>query len=287
MTAVAFIGLGNMGGPMAANLARAGHEVIGFDVVDRQIEGVSIAETAAQAAERAEVVITSLPNGALVAQVVDELLAADSSPRLLIDVSTIAVAEARELAQRVAVAGSRFLDAPVSGGIAGASAGTLAFMVGGEAEDFERAKPLLGAMGSSITHCGSAGTGQAVKACNNMILAVHQIVLSEALVLGERLGLDPQAFFDVVSNATGNSWALSVNAPVPGLVEGSPANRDFEPGFASTLMLKDLGLAMEAAQQTGTETVLGRIAATQYAQFVEGGNGGKDFSAIINKVRDA
>ncbi|MBA4505400.1 3-hydroxyisobutyrate dehydrogenase [Corynebacterium sanguinis] len=287
MTAVAFIGLGNMGGPMAANLARAGHEVIGFDVVDRQIEGVSIAETAAQAAERAEVVITSLPNGALVAQVVDELLAADSSPRLLIDVSTIAVAEARELAQRVAVAGSSFLDAPVSGGIAGASAGTLAFMVGGEAEDFERAKPLLGAMGSSITHCGPAGTGQAVKACNNMILAVHQIVLSEALVLGERLGLDPQAFFDVVSNATGNSWALSVNAPVPGLVEGSPANRDFEPGFASTLMLKDLGLAMEAAQQTGTETVLGRIAATQYAQFVEGGNGGKDFSAIINKVRDA
>ena len=272
---------------MAANLARAGHEVIGFDVVDRQIEGVSIAETAAQAAERAEVVITSLPNGALVAQVVDELLAADSSPRLLIDVSTIAVAEARELAQRVAVAGSSFLDAPVSGGIAGASAGTLAFMVGGEAEDFERAKPLLGAMGSSITHCGPAGTGQAVKACNNMILAVHQIVLSEALVLGERLGLDPQAFFDVVSNATGNSWALSVNAPVPGLVEGSPANRDFEPGFASTLMLKDLGLAMEAAQQTGTETVLGRIAATQYAQFVEGGNGGKDFSAIINKVRDA
>ena len=287
MTAVAFIGLGNMGGPMAANLARAGHEVIGFDVVDRQIEGVSIAETAAQAAERAEVVITSLPNGALVAQVVDELLAADSSPRLLIDVSTIAVAEARELAQRVAVAGSSFLDAPVSGGIAGASAGTLAFMVGGEAEDFERAKPLLGAMGSSITHCGPAGTGQAVKACNNMILAVHQIVLSEALVLGERLGLDPQAFFDVVSNATGNSWALSVNAPVPGLVEGSPANRDFEPGFASTLMLKALGLAMEAAQQTGTETVLGRIAATQYAQFVEGGNGGKDFSAIINKVRDA
>ncbi|MCT1694534.1 3-hydroxyisobutyrate dehydrogenase [Corynebacterium sanguinis] len=287
MTAVAFIGLGNMGGPMAANLARAGHEVIGFDVVDRQIEGVSIAETAAQAAERAEVVITSLPNGALVAQVVDELLAADSSPRLLIDVSTIAVAEARELAQRVAVAGSSFLDAPVSGGIAGASAGTLAFMVGGEAEDFERAKPLLGAMGSSITHCGPAGTGQAVKACNNMILAVHQIVLSEALVLGERLGLDPQAFFDVVSNATGNSWALSVNAPVPGLVEGSPANRDFEPGFASTLMLKDLGLAMEAAQQTGTETVLGRIAATQYAQFVEGGNGGKDFSAIINQVRDA
>ncbi|MCT1882502.1 3-hydroxyisobutyrate dehydrogenase [Corynebacterium sanguinis] len=287
MAHVAFIGLGNMGGPMAANLARAGHEVTGFDVVAREIEGVTSAATAVQAAEDAEVVITSLPNGALVEQVVDELLAADLSPRLFIDVSTIAVAEARELAQRVAAAGSRFIDAPVSGGIAGASAATLAFMVGGDAQDFERAQPLLGAMGASITHCGPAGTGQAVKACNNMILAVHQIVLSEALVLGERLGLDPQAFFDVVSNATGNSWALSVNAPVPGLVEGSPANRDFEPGFASTLMLKDLGLAMEAAQQTGTETVLGRIAATQYAQFVEGGNGGKDFSAIINKVRDA
>ncbi|MCG7259934.1 MULTISPECIES: 3-hydroxyisobutyrate dehydrogenase [unclassified Corynebacterium] len=290
MTTIAFIGLGNMGGPMAANLAKAGHEVRGFDVVeearDRAAEqGITIIETAEEAAQGAEVVFTSLPNGGLVKQVLESVLAANEDAKTYVDVSTIAVAEARELADTVSKAGSAFLDAPVSGGIAGAAAGTLAFMVGGTAEDFGKVKPLLDIMGKSVTHCGDIGNGQAVKACNNMILAVQQIVLAEALVLGERLGLDHQAFYDVVSNATGNSWSLSVNAPVPDIVPSSPANNDFKPGFASALMLKDLKLAMAAAEDTKTDTVLGRIAEEQYASFVDEGHGGLDFSAIISEVR--
>ena len=290
MTTIAFIGLGNMGGPMAANLAKAGHEVRGFDVVeearDRAAEqGISIIETAEEAAQGAEVVFTSLPNGGLVKQVLESVLAANEDAKTYVDVSTIAVAEARELADTVSKAGSAFLDAPVSGGIAGAAAGTLAFMVGGTAEDFAKVKPLLDIMGKSVTHCGDIGNGQAVKACNNMILAVQQIVLAEALVLGERLGLDHQAFYDVVSNASGNSWSLSVNAPVPDIVPSSPANNDFKPGFAAALMLKDLKLAMAAADDTKTDTVLGRIAEEQYASFVDEGHGGLDFSAIISEVR--
>lgn len=290
MTTIAFIGLGNMGGPMAANLAKAGHEVRGFDVVeearDRAAEqGISIIETAEEAAQGAEVVFTSLPNGGLVKQVLESVLAANEDMKTYVDVSTIAVAEARELADTVSKAGSAFLDAPVSGGIAGAAAGTLAFMVGGTAEDFAKVKPLLDIMGKSVTHCGDIGNGQAVKACNNMILAVQQIVLAEALVLGERLGLEHQAFYDVVSNATGNSWSLSVNAPVPDIVPSSPANNDFKPGFAAALMLKDLKLAMAAADDTKTDTVLGRIAEEQYATFVDEGHGGLDFSAIISEVR--
>lgn len=290
MTTIAFIGLGNMGGPMAANLAKAGHEVRGFDVVeearDRAAEqGISIIETAEEAAQGASVVFTSLPNGGLVKQVLESVLAANEDAKTYVDVSTIAVAEARELADTVSKAGSAFLDAPVSGGIAGAAAGTLAFMVGGTAEDFAKVKPLLDIMGKSVTHCGDIGNGQAVKACNNMILAVQQIVLAEALVLGERLGLEHQAFYDVVSNATGNSWSLSVNAPVPDIVPSSPANNDFKPGFAAALMLKDLKLAMAAADDTTTDTVLGRIAEEQYASFVDEGHGGLDFSAIISEVR--
>lgn len=290
MTTIAFIGLGNMGGPMAANLAKAGHEVRGFDVVeearDRAAEqGITIIETAEEAAQGAEVVFTSLPNGGLVKQVLESVLAANEDAKTYVDVSTIAVAEARELADTVSKAGSAFLDAPVSGGIAGAAAGTLAFMVGGTAEDFAKVKPLLDIMGKSVTHCGDIGNGQAVKACNNMILAVQQIVLAEALVLGERLGLEHQAFYDVVSNATGNSWSLSVNAPVPDIVPSSPANNDFKPGFASALMLKDLKLAMAAADDTKTDTALGRIAEEQYASFVDEGHGGLDFSAIISEVR--
>ena len=290
MTTIAFIGLGNMGGPMAANLAKAGHEVRGFDVVeearDRAAEqGITIIETAEEAAQGAEVVFTSLPNGGLVKQVLESVLAANEDAKTYVDVSTIAVAEARELADTVSKAGSAFLDAPVSGGIAGAAAGTLAFMVGGTAEDFAKVKPLLDIMGKSVTHCGDIGNGQAVKACNNMILAVQQIVLAEALVLGERLGLEHQAFYDVVSNATGNSWSLSVNAPVPDIVPSSPANNDFKPGFAAALMLKDLKLAMAAAEDTKTDTVLGRIAEEQYASFVDEGHGGLDFSAIISEVR--
>lgn len=290
MTTIAFIGLGNMGGPMAVNLAKAGHEVRGFDVVEEAREraaeqGITVIETAEEAAQGAEVVFTSLPNGGLVKQVIESVLAANEDAKTYVDVSTIAVAEARELSETVGKAGSAFLDAPVSGGIAGAAAGTLAFMVGGTAEDFAKVKPLLDIMGKSVTHCGDIGNGQAVKACNNMILAVQQIVLAEALVLGERLGLDHQAFYDVVSNATGNSWSLSVNAPVPDIVPSSPANNDFKPGFAAALMLKDLKLAMAAAEDTKTDTVLGRIAEEQYSSFVDEGHGGLDFSAIISEVR--
>lgn len=290
MTRIAFIGLGNMGGPMAANLAAAGHEVSGFDVVEEArkkatAKGVDAVDTVTAAAQGAEVLITMLPNGGLVKQVITEILDADPTPRLFIDSSTISVAEAREVGELLESNGSRFIDAPVSGGVAGSEAGTLAFMVGGSEAAFTEAKPLLEIMGRTVTHCGSAGNGQAVKACNNMILAVQQIVLAEAIVLGERLGLDHQAFFDVVSNATGNSWSLSVNAPVPDVVPSSPANNGFKPGFASALMLKDLKLAMASAEETGTDTVLGRIAAEQYAKFVEDGHAELDFSAIINEVR--
>ncbi|MHA2789271.1 3-hydroxyisobutyrate dehydrogenase [Corynebacterium sp. S7] len=290
MAKIAFLGLGNMGGPMSVNLAKAGHEVAGFDVVPEAREkaaaaGVTPHESAADAAKDAEIIITMLPNGALVQQVIREVLEADKAPKVFIDSSTIAVAEAREIADLVEATGSRFLDAPVSGGVTGSQAGTLAFMVGGDKELFDEAHPVLDVMAKSVTHCGAIGNGQAVKACNNMILAVQQIVLAEAIVMGERLGLDHQAFFDVVSNATGNSWSLSVNAPVPDVVPTSPANHDFAPGFSAALMLKDLKLAMASAENTGTDTVLGRIAAQQYGKFVDEGNGGLDFSAIINEVR--
>ena len=287
---IAFIGLGHMGGPMAANLAKAELNVRGFDVSDEAREksenqGITTFDTATEAAEGADVVITMLPNGDLVKKVLGELLAADSASKLFIDSSTISVQDARKVGELVADHGSQFIDAPVSGGTSGAEAGTLAFMVGGTEEAFNQARQVLDVMGRSITHCGQAGNGQAVKACNNMILAVQQMVLSEAIVLGERLGLEHQAFFDVVSNATGNSWSLSVNAPIPDVVPTSPANNDFQPGFSAGLMLKDLRLAMESAEATGTDTVLGKIAAQTFEEFVAAGNGGLDFSAVINEVR--
>lgn len=288
--AIGFVGLGNMGGPMAANLAKAGHNVRGFDVMEEAQQkaaaaGITVLPSAAEVADGAEVVFLSLPNGGLVNSVVDEILGAATPPKIIVDCSTISVNEAREIAAKVTAAGIGFLDAPISGGVKGAQDGTLAFMVGGEQETFDAVKPYFEIMGRSVTHCGEVGNGQAVKACNNMILAVQQIALAEALVLGERLGLSHQAFFDVVSNATGNSWSLSVNAPVPDVVPTSPANNDFKPGFAAALMLKDLKLAMSAAESTATDTVLGKIAAEQYASFVEDGNGGLDFSAIITEVR--
>lgn len=287
---IAFIGLGHMGGPMAANLAKAELNVRGFDVSDEareksESQGISTFDTATEAAEGADVVITMLPNGDLVKKVLGELLETDSASKLFIDSSTISVQDAREVGELVADHGSQFIDAPVSGGTSGAEAGTLAFMVGGTEEAFNQAREVLDVMGRSITHCGQAGNGQAVKACNNMILAVQQMVLSEAIVLGERLGLEHQAFFDVVSNATGNSWSLSVNAPIPDVVPTSPANNDFQPGFSAGLMLKDLRLAMESAEATGTDTVLGKIAAQAFEEFVAAGNGGLDFSAVINEVR--
>ncbi|MER5932533.1 3-hydroxyisobutyrate dehydrogenase [Streptomyces sp. NPDC002054] len=289
---VAFIGLGRMGGPMAANLVKAGHRVLGFDLVPAlsaaaAATGVEPAASASAAAGAADVVITMLPAGAQVLALYREqgLLAAARPGTLFIDCSTIDVADARTAHEAAVAAGHRALDAPVSGGVVGAEAGTLTFMAGGGAEEFAVAQPLLAAMGKKVVHCGSAGAGQAAKICNNMILAVSMIGVSEAFVLAESLGLDHQALFDVASTASGQCWALTVNCPVPGPVPTSPANRDYRPGFAAPLMAKDLGLAADALRAGGVEAPLGLKAAEMYAAFAEGEGAGLDFSAIVRTLR--
>jgi len=289
---IAFLGLGNMGGPMAANLVAAGHTVAGFDVVpaalDRARErGVTVAQDAATAVADADVVITMFPSGA---QVLDAyrggLLAAARPGTLFIDSSTIDVADAVAAHELAVAAGHRGMDAPVSGGTVGAEAGTLTFMVGGDADDFAAAQPILEIMGGRVVHCGGAGAGQAAKICNNMILGVSMIAVSEAFVLGEKLGLTNQALFDVASAASGQCWALTTNCPVPGPVPTSPANRDYQPGFAGALMAKDLGLALHALEQTGTAAELGPLAARIYQRYAEEGGAGRDFSGIITVIRD-
>lgn len=287
---VAVIGLGNMGGPMAVNLAKAGLDVHGSDPSPEARQtaadgGVTVHESAVDAVAAADAVVTMLPNGKIVGAVYDELLPVTPSGALFIDSSTIAVDDARELSARVAAAGHRHVDAPVSGGISGAAAGTLAFMVGGDAADVERARPVLEHMGRSIVHCGDSGAGQAAKVCNNMVLAVEQIAIGEAMLLGEKLGLTPEAFHEVVSNSTGACWALTVNCPVPGPVPTSPANNGFKPGFATALMDKDLGLAEHALDTAGTSAPMGRLARELYSRFLADGNGGLDFSAIIEQTR--
>lgn len=289
---IAFLGLGNMGGPMAANLVKADHEVIGFDLVPEAREaaaaaGVSVVETAAEAVADAEAVITMLPNGQIVLSVYEEIVpAVQREDVLFIDCSTIDVDSARKAADMVREARHSSIDAPVSGGVVGSEAGTLTFMVGGSEAAVQRAQPLLDVMGRKTVHCGDAGNGQAAKICNNMLLGVQMIAVSEAFVLGEKLGLDPQAFFDVASTSTGRCWALDTNCPVPGPVEGSPANRDFSGGFASGLMLKDLGLAQDAAELAGADTAFGRAARDAYARFAEIDGPKRDFSAIITAIRD-
>jgi 3-hydroxyisobutyrate dehydrogenase len=291
MTAIAFIGLGNMGGPMAANLVTAGHAVTGFDLVPAALErareaGVTVAASGAVAVASAEVVITMLPNGALVLAAYEELLAAAPAGALFIDSSTIAVDDARTANALATARGFRAIDAPVSGGVVGASAGTLTFMVGATADDFATAQPILQAMGARIVHCGDPGAGQAAKICNNLILGVSMIAVSEAFVLGEKLGLSNQALFDVASAASGQCWALTTNCPVPGPVPASPANRDYQPGFAGALMAKDLGLAVEAFASTGTHAVVGSLAAQLYRRFADEGGAALDFSGIINEIRE-
>ena len=290
---IAFLGLGHMGLPMAVNLVGAGHEVHGFDVVPAAIEaaaaqGIPVAGSGAEAAAGADVALTMFPSGA---HVIDAyrggLLAAAAPGTLFIDSSTIAVDEARTAHELALAAGHRNVDAPVSGGVVGAENGTLAFMVGGSDADFAAALPLLEVMGKRIVHCGGPGLGQAAKICNNMILAVSQIVVGEAFVLGERLGLDHQVLFDVASGASGQCWALSTNCPVPGPVPTSPANRDYRPGFAGALMAKDLGLALQAIDGTGTDARMGRLAQQIYAAFAAGSGAGRDFSGIITDIRDA
>jgi len=290
---IAFLGLGHMGLPMAQNLARAGHEVIGFDVVPAAVEaataaGIEVASSGGAAAADADVVLTMFPSGRHVIEAYrDELLAAARPGTLFVDSSTIAVDEARTAHDLALAAGHRSIDAPVSGGVVGAENGTLAFMVGGSAEDFAAASPILEAMGKRIVHCGGSGLGQAAKVCNNMILAISQIAVAEAFVLGERLGLEHQALYDVASNASGQCWALTTNCPVPGPVPTSPANRDYQPGFAGALMAKDLGLALQAIEGTGTQARMGRLAQEIYAAFAAGDGAGRDFSGIITDIRDA
>ncbi|MEV7632380.1 3-hydroxyisobutyrate dehydrogenase [Microbacterium sp. NPDC089318] len=292
MTRIAFLGLGHMGMPMAVNLLKAGHDVHGFDLVPAAIDaakaaGITVAASGAEAVSHAEVVITMFPAGKhVISAYRDELLAAAQPGTLFIESSTIAVDEARTAHEMAVAAGHRSIDAPVSGGVVGAENGTLAFMVGGSDDDFAAALPLLEAMGKRIVHCGGPGLGQAAKVCNNMVLAVSQIAVAEAFVLGERLGLEHQALFDVVSQASGQCWSITTNCPVPGPVPTSPANRDYQPGFAGALMAKDLGLALQAIEQTGTDARMGRLAQQLYAAFAEGEGAARDFSGIITDIRE-
>jgi 3-hydroxyisobutyrate dehydrogenase len=290
MTTVAFLGLGHMGGPMAVNLVAAGHTVRGFDPVAALKEaaaeaGAQVFDSGAEAVAEADVVITSLPNGGVVKAVYAEALPAARQGTLFIDTSTISVDDAREMHAQATERGLAQLDAPVSGGVKGATAGTLAFMVGGEDEAVERARPVLEPLAGKIIHCGASGTGQAAKLCNNMVLAVQQIAAGEAFVLAEKLGLSAQALFDVITGATGNCWAIHTNCPVPGPVPTSPANNDFKPGFATALMNKDIGLAMDAVNSTGSSAPLGSHAAEIYAKFAAD-NADKDFSAVIEMIRN-
>lgn len=289
MTVIAFLGLGNMGTPMSGNLVNSGYAVRGFDPVPAaraaaEDKGVTVVDSGAAAVDGADVVITMLPNGTLVKECYAEVMPAATEGALFVDSSTISVDDARLVHTYAADRGFNQLDAPVSGGVKGAVAGTLAFMVGGEAKALETARPVLEAMAGKITHCGASGAGQAAKLCNNMLLAVQQIAVGEAFVLAEKLGLSAQALFDVLTGATGNCWALHTNCPVPGPVPASPANNGFKPGFATALMNKDLGLAMDAVVSTGASAPLGSHAAQIYARFAED-HPDLDFSAVIGTLR--
>jgi 3-hydroxyisobutyrate dehydrogenase len=290
MSNIAFIGLGNMGGPMAANLVKAGHRVAGFDFVDAAKKaaaeaGVSIAASASEAVANADAVVTMLPAGKHVLTSWGDFLPQAQKGALVIDCSTIDVDSARRAHEAGGGAGVLTLDAPVSGGVGGATGGTLTFMCGGSPEAFAKAKPILENMGKRIVHCGPAGAGQAAKICNNMILGATMIVTCEAFALAEKLGLSTQALFDVASTSSGQSWSLTTYCPVPGPVPTSPANRDYKPGFAAALMLKDLRLAQEAAASVGASIPLGAEAAQLYALYAAADHGGDDFSGIINFLR--
>jgi 3-hydroxyisobutyrate dehydrogenase len=292
MTSIAFIGLGNMGGPMAANLVKAGHAVAGFDLSpascdQARADGVSVAGSAADAVRNAEIVVTMLPAGKHVLAVWADILPSVKEGALVIDSSTVDVESARRahtLAGEQA-RGLLSLDAPVSGGVGGAKGATLTFMAGGAKEAFDRAEPILSRMGKRVVHCGEAGAGQAAKICNNMILGISMIGVAEAFVLAERLGLTHQALFDVASTSSGQCWALMNHCPVPDLVPTSAANNGYKPGFAAALMLKDLKLAQEAALASGASTPLGAEAAQLFGLFNGSGHGGDDYSGIINFLR--
>ncbi|HVP85958.1 MAG TPA: 3-hydroxyisobutyrate dehydrogenase [Rhizomicrobium sp.] len=294
MSTIAFIGVGNMGGPMARNLLKAQHKVRAFDLSAAALKpvtdaGATAAKTANEAIAGADVIITMLPAGQHVRTVYleDGVLAHAAKGALLIDCSTIDIDSARAVHAAAEKAGFDFLDAPVSGGVGGAEAATLAFMCGGSETAFGRAQPVLEKMGKRIVHAGGAGAGQAAKICNNMLLAISMIGTCEAFVLGEKLGLDPQKLFDIMSAASGQCWSLTTYCPVPGPVPTAPSNRDYTGGFATALMLKDLKLAQGAAQGAGAATPLGAEAAQLYAMFAANGHAAMDFSGIIKMLRGA
>ncbi len=278
---IGFIGLGNMGAPMAANLAAAGHAVTGFDLAARP-EGIAMADSAAEAARGAEVVITMLPNGQILRAVAAEVIPAMAAGAVLCDCSTVDVDSARAVAEQAEAAGLGALDAPVSGGVGGAAAGTLTFMVGGSEAAFDKVKPLFDIMGQKAVHCGAPGAGQAAKICNNMILGVTMIATCEAFALADKLGLDRQKMFDVVSTSSGYSWSMNAYCPAPGVGPKSPADNDYKPGFAAELMLKDLRLSQQAADSADADTPMGALASELYTRFVEDEDGrGRDFSAML------
>ena len=281
---IAFIGLGNMGAPMARNLVAAGHTVACYDVAAAP-EDLTMAESAAAACDGAEVAITMLPNGEILRRVADEVIPALPAGAVLLDCSTVDVASARAVAEQARAAGLGALDAPVSGGIGGAEAGTLTFMVGGDLEAFETARALFDVMGQKAVHCGPAGNGQAAKICNNMILGVTMIATCEAFALADKLGLDRQSMFDVVSTSSGYSWSMNAYCPAPGVGPKSPADNGYAPGFAADLMLKDLRLSQQAAEGADADTPLGRAATELYRTFVEDEDGaGRDFSAMLPRL---
>ncbi|HWI25871.1 MAG TPA: 3-hydroxyisobutyrate dehydrogenase [Stellaceae bacterium] len=292
---IGFIGLGNMGGPMAANLLKPGHEVTGFDLAKPALDalaqaGGKPASSATAAVAGAEMIVTMLPAGPHVRQVYTGeggLLAAAKPGALLIDSSTIDVESARAVAKAAAERGFDMLDAPVSGGVGGAAAGTLTFMVGGSEAGFARALPLLQAMGKTIVHAGPSGNGQAAKICNNMILGISMIAVSEGFALAEKLGLDWQRLFDISSKSSGQCWSMTNYCPAPGPVPAAPSNRDYQAGFTADMMLKDLKLAQQAAQAAGATTPLGAEAAALFQMLVNNGLGPKDFSAVFRMIRGA
>jgi 3-hydroxyisobutyrate dehydrogenase len=278
---IAFIGLGNMGAPMARNLLKAGHEVTGFDTMARP-EAIRLAASAAKTVDGAEVVVTMLPSGAILRAVAAEIIPAMAEGAVFLDCSTVDVASARAVAEAATAAGLLAMDAPVSGGTGGAAAGTLTFMVGGPAEAFARVSPLFVVMGQKAVHCGAAGAGQAAKICNNMILGVTMIATCEAFALADKLGLDRQKMFDVVSTSSGYSWTMNAYCPAPGVGPQSPADNAYRPGFAADLMLKDLRLSQAAAEGADADTPMGQLAAELYRRFVEDEDGrGMDFSAML------
>ncbi|CUH41376.1 3-hydroxyisobutyrate dehydrogenase [Ruegeria atlantica] len=279
---IGFIGLGNMGNPMAANLAKAGHDVSGFDMADVTVPGVTMASSGPEAATDADIVVTMLPNGQILRAVANEIIPAMAPEAVWIDCSTVDVDSARAVAEQAKEADVLAVDAPVSGGIGGAAAGTLTFMAGGSDAAFEKASPLFDIMGQKAVHCGESGAGQAAKICNNMILGVTMIATCEAFALADKLGLDRQKMFDVVSTSSGYSWTMNAYCPAPGVGPASPADNDYQPGFAAELMLKDLRLSQQAAESSDADTPMGQVATALYEKFVESEDGlGKDFSAML------